>query len=128
MGKDHDPTCNSVTNGVRNTVRKTGCYIPSDTELAEVLEVYAADDGPHDIFDVAHRVAPPPTKLDGRTRETKAWRERLLTLLRAQSEAYELGLLAETVLADGENPSLLSITKAGRAWLGWSRGRADREV
>lgn len=117
--------CNSVTSNVTNTVRKTGSYVPSDDDLVAVLEVYAAEEGPHDIFDVAHRLAPPPDRHDGRTRETKAWQQRSLTYLRGQYEAYELGLLAETFKADGENPSLFSITKAGRTWLGWAKARDE---
>jgi hypothetical protein len=68
------------------------------------------------MFDICHRIQGSPPE-NGRTGEFRDWQRRTLTLIHAQLQLHERGLIYEAVHADGENPSEVAITDRGREFL-----------
>src|ERR1700722_17375372 len=90
---------------------------PTEEDRLAVLQIVAAPEfSSLDMFGLCHRIQGPPPENE-RTRESRDWQRRTLTLIRAQLQLHERGLIYEAVLADGENPSEVAITDQGREFL-----------
>jgi hypothetical protein len=90
---------------------------PTEEDRLAVLQILAPPEfSSLHMFDVCHRIQGPAPE-NGRTREFRDWQRRTLTLIHAQLQLYERGLIYEAVHADGENPSEVAITDQGREFL-----------
>ena len=90
---------------------------PALAPLLEVLEGVTC----LDVAALAESIAPRPGKpggrVDGRTREGRAWREQMLELAFAAFELMQAGLAEVIMPADGRHPNEMGITDAGRRYL-----------
>jgi hypothetical protein len=89
-------------------------------DLAPLLEIL--DGVAHmEAFALAEVIAPPPLnsrgRVDGRTREARAWYEQISDLVIAVLQLEQAGLVAVIIKADGAHPNKVGITDAGRRYL-----------
>lgn len=76
------------------------------TDQQSILDALAAADRPADMFEIVHTVAPPPTDVDGHSREVRQWRTRAADLLRDFVRLWEAGLIVEIVEPHGHRYQL----------------------
>lgn len=81
--------------------------LTNDEQL--ILDAIRETGEPVEMFELVHRLAPPPTTRDGRRREVKAWHARTIELIKAIVGLWDRGILTET--RDGDELPVYSIAK-----------------
>lgn len=74
-----------------------------------ILDAIRETGAPVEMFELVHRLAPPPLTHDGRRREVKAWNARTVELIKVLIGLWERGILLET--RDGDELPVFSIAE-----------------